>query len=229
MKLSILIPTLNEEECIGQVIDEIREAMAGTDLDYEIAIIDGLSQDGTREVAVGKGARVIEEKRKGYGRAYKTGFQEARGEVIVTLDGDCTYPADAIPQLFDMLDREKLDFITTDRFANLEEGAMSTMHRVGNFGLSLTARLLFGRIIKDSQSGMWMFRKDALSNLDLTDDGMPLSEEIKIEAFKKLRAKEVPITYRRRVGEVKLSSWRDGWKNMKFLFKKRFVKKKRSS
>jgi hypothetical protein len=76
--------------------------------------------------------------------------------------------------------------------------------------------------MRDSQSGMWVFRRDVLDRLVLSDDGMPMSEEIKIEAFRKTRSREVPIIYRRRVGEVKLSSWKDGWKNMKFLFKKRF-------
>jgi hypothetical protein len=74
---------------------------------------------------------------------------------------------------------------------------------------------------------MWVFRRERLQMLDLTSDGMPLSEELKIEAFKKLKAKEVGIVYRPRVGEVKLSSWKDGWKNMKFLWKKRFSKQKK--
>ncbi len=69
---------------------------------------------------------------------------------------------------------------------------------------------------------MWVFRRSILDRLVLSDDGMPMSEEIKIEAFRKVKSAEVPIAYRKRVGEVKLSSWKDGWKNMKFLFKKRF-------
>jgi hypothetical protein len=100
---------------------------------------------------------------------------------------------------------------------------MSTMHKIGNLGLSFTTRLLFGRIIRDSQSGMWVFRRDALQKINVQDDGMPFSEEIKIEAFRKLRSKEVMIAYRRRVGEVKLSSWKDGWNNFKFLWVKRFL------
>jgi hypothetical protein len=104
----------------------------------------------------------------------------------------------------------------------MEEGAMSAMHKIGNLALSFTTRLLFGRIIRDSQSGMWVFRREVLSKIRLESDGMPFSEEIKIEAFRKLRSKEVMIRYRRRVGEVKLSSWRDGWDNFRFLWRKRF-------
>jgi glycosyltransferase involved in cell wall biosynthesis len=223
LKLSVIIPTLNEEECIGQVIDEVHASLKDKGLDYEIMIVDGRSTDRTKEIARNKGAVVVDEPRKGYGRAYKTGFERARGEYIATMDGDCTYPADMIVPLMEMLDKENLEFITTDRFGHMEEGAMSAMHKIGNLGLSYTTRLLFGRSIRDSQSGMWVFRREGLKKLNLQDDGMPFSEEIKIEAFRKLRSKEVMIFYRRRVGEVKLSSWKDGWKNFKFLWVKRFL------
>jgi glycosyltransferase involved in cell wall biosynthesis len=212
---------MNEEKSIGEVMDSVYSAMSTSPYSYEVLIVD-LSQDRTREIAASKGAKVIDEPRKGYGRAYKSGFEAATGEIIATLDADCTYPAEDIPKLADMLQSEKLDFITTDRFAAMEEGAMSGMHRFGNKLLTLTSRVLFNVKFHDSQSGMWVFRREALSGLELIDDGMPFSEEIKIEAFRKLRAKEVPIVYRKRVGEVKLSSWKDGWKNFKFLWKKRF-------
>lgn len=220
MEISVIIPTMNEEESIGQVIDSVRQALSG--IEHEILVVDTNSKDRTREIARQKGALVIEEPRRGYGRAYKTGFERSRGRVIATLDADCTYPAEDIPALYKMLDEKVLDFITTNRFAELEEGAMTAKHRLGNFALTFTSNLFFGVRIKDSQSGMWVFRRDILDRLVLTDDGMPMSEEIKIEAFRKVRSLEVPIVYRRRVGEVKLSSWKDGWKNMKFLFKKRF-------
>jgi len=222
LRVSVVIPTMNEEASIGQVLDEVRAALTGAGIDFDMSIVDTNSKDRTREIALSKGARVIEEPRRGYGRAYKTGFEKADGDLIATLDADCTYPAEDIPKLVQMLNEEKLEFITTNRFARLEEGAMSTKHKIGNGMLNLTTRLLFNVRIKDSQSGMWVFRRECLTKLNLTSDGMPLSEELKIEAFKKLRSKEVGITYRPRVGEVKLSSWKDGWKNMKFLWHKRF-------
>ena len=220
MQLSVIIPTMNEEESIGQVIDSVHQALQGWD--FEILVVDTSSRDRTREIAAEKGAVVIDEPRRGYGRAYKTGFERSKGDVIATLDADCTYPAEEIPALYRTLMDQDLDFITTNRFAQLEEGAMTAKHRLGNFALTFTSNLFFGVKIKDSQSGMWVFRRGILDRLVLSDDGMPMSEEIKIEAFRKVKSLEVPITYRRRVGEVKLSSWKDGWKNMKFLFKKRF-------
>lgn len=221
LELSVVIPTLNEEECIGQVMDELLASLCDKTR-YEIIVVDGMSKDRTREIARAKGAMIVEEPRRGYGRAYKTGFSRAKGKFIATMDGDCTYPAESIIPLMEMLEEEDLDFITTDRFGHMEEGAMSDLHKIGNLALSFTTRLLFGRIIRDSQSGMWVFRREVLSKITMESDGMPFSEEIKIEAFRKLRSKEVMIRYRRRMGRVKLSSWEDGWKNFRFLWWKRF-------
>jgi glycosyltransferase involved in cell wall biosynthesis len=224
-RLSIVIPAMNEEEGIGDVLDEIPlkdlEAMG---YPTEVVVVDGESVDRTRDIALEKGARVIIEPRKGYGRAYKTGFEQARGELIATGDADTTYPFDKLPEYLRLFEREKLDFFTGNRFGTLQPGAMSAKHKLGNWVLSATGRVLFMARIKDSQSGMWIFKRSILPQLKLTSDGMPLSEEIKIEAFTKpdLKAMEVPIEYRVRVGDVKLSSWKDGYRNMSFLFKKRF-------
>ena len=218
--VSVVIPTMNEEGSVGSVIDEVRAALASRP--HEILVIDTNSKDRTKEIARDKGATVIEEPRRGYGRAYKTGFEKASGDYIVTLDADMTYPADDIPRLLKKLENEPLDFITTNRFARMQKGAMSAKHRLGNWVLSITTRVLFRVSLRDSQSGMWVFRRGILVDLNIESDGMAFSEEIKIEAFRKKRATEVPITYRVRVGEVKLSSWRDGIGNLKYLFKKRF-------
>lgn len=226
MRVSIIIPTMNEEASIGEVIDTIHEAMKDYKGDYEIVVVDTESKDKTVEIAISKGARVIDEPRRGYGRAYKTGFENAKGEILATLDADCTYPAEDIPGLMKILEDENLDFITTDRLSKMEKGVMSAKHRLGNWILKVTTNLLFRMRIKDSQSGMWVFKKSIIEKIHLTSDGMPLSEEIKIEAWRKeLKAKEVPIVYRMRKGEAKLQSWQDGFKNLKFLFKKRFRKK----
>jgi glycosyltransferase involved in cell wall biosynthesis len=219
MKVSVIIPTLNEEDSIGETIDQIPKSK-----DQEIMIVDGLSKDRTREIAASKGARIVEEKRKGYGRAYKTGFKEARGEIIATLDGDTTYPAELIPQLVKQLEDEGLDFLSCDRIKKAEKGAFTTTHAFGNWMLKVTMNILFGMRLNDSQTGMWVFRKKVLEHLTVTSDGMPMSEEIKIEAFrsKKVKAKEVSVPYRVRLGEKALNTWKDGVKNEIFLFKKRF-------
>ncbi len=220
-KVTVIIPTMNEEKSIGTVLDSIPKEFA----DIELMIVDTASKDKTREIAASKGAVIIDEPRRGYGRAYKTGFAKATGDVIITLDGDCTYPAEKIPELVETLYKEKLDFITTDRLSNMDKGAMNFTHRFGNWVLAMTTNILFNMRLKDSQSGMWVFKRSILPKLNVTSDGMPLSEEIKIEAWKKkngIKAKEIPVPYRPRVGEIKLNTWGDGTKNEIFIFKKRF-------
>ena len=219
-KVSVIIPTMNEEKSVGLVIDEVNKALGA--IPHEVLVVDTDSKDHTREIASGKGAVVIDEPRRGYGRAYKTGFEKAQGEIIATLDADMTYPAEMLPRLVEMLEKDNLDFITTNRFADMQKGAMSAKHRLGNWVLSVTARVLFRVRVRDSQSGMWVFRRSILPDLQLESDQMSLSEEIKVEAFRKKRAAEVPIAYRLRVGDVKLSSWKDGFGNLKYLFRKRF-------
>ena len=151
------MPTLNEEKGVGKTIDSIKQDIfKEKNWDLEIAIVDGRSKDKTIEIAKSKGANVIIEKEKGYGRAYKAGIPKLTGDIIVTGDADATYPFDEIHKYIEILVNENLDFITTDRFAKLKPGSMNLKHRFGNIILALTLRILFFVNIRDSQSGMWM-------------------------------------------------------------------------
>jgi len=224
---------MNEERGIGKTIDAIdKDYFDSKHWDLEILIIDGNSKDKTRDIAASKGARVILEKRRGYGRAYKVGFSQATGDIIVTGDADATYPFHLIHEYIQMLFDQQLDFLTTDRFAALKHGSMSLKHRFGNLTLAWTLRVLFLVNIRDSQSGMWIFRRDALTKilpLESFNDGMPFSEEIKIEMFtnKQIKVMEIPSTLSAREGQVKLESFKDGIKNLRFLFVKRVNPSKR--
>ena len=222
--VSVVIPTLNEEEAIVQTIQSIPDDGWCEKLDF--LVIDGNSSDRTRELAEQAGAAVHIEKRKGYGRAYRSGFAIAPGSIIITLDADLTYPGEEVPGLVRKLIEEDLKFITCDRLRLAEEKSMSWLHGFGNWALSFTARMLFAYGIHDSQSGMWCFRKEILENPKMrpTNDGMPLSEEMKINArrcFGRKKAVEVSVPYRSRVGLAEINTWGDGWKNFKFLFAKR--------
>jgi len=224
VSVTVILPTRNEEEALGPTIDAIPR---GWCKDLEIMIVDGNSTDRTRDIALEKGVRVHLEPRKGYGRAYRSGFDVAKNDIIVTLDADCTYPAEVIPDLVKRLLNDDLDFITCDRLTLAEDGSMSGLHGFGNWVLSFTARLLFGYGVKDSQSGMWVFKKSIFNDEKMrpTNDGMPLSEEIKILARRHLgksKAIEISVPYRPRVGEAEIHTWGDGWKNLRFLYAKRF-------
>ena len=220
-RVSVVIPTMDEEASIGRVLDEVHTALAGWD--YEVLIVDTASRDRTREIAAKLGARIVDEPQRGYGRAYKTGFDAARGEIIATLDADLTYPADRIPEFAELVASGGADFVSGDRLSALSGDAMTGMHRVGNGILNATFRLLFRVPIRDSQSGMWVFRKSAVDGLEIHSNGMPFSEELKLAVIREgHRFRELPIAYRARVGEKKIRSVRDATRNEVWLFRKRF-------
>lgn len=222
--ITVVLPALNEEKAIGKVIDEIpKEKLEKEGYEVEVLVVDNNSTDNTSTIAIERGAKVVLEERRGYGRVYKTGLNKAKGDIIITGDADLSYPMRDISELVRILEEEDLDFITTNRFENLEKESMNFRNYIGNLILNYTTRLLFRANLKDSQSGMWIFRKSILPHLKLTSDGMSFSEEIKIEAFNNgFKCKEVPIRYRKRIGEIKLNPWKDGFKNLQFLFRKRF-------
>ena len=219
MSLTVIIPTLNEGESIGPTIDQIPRDVPW--LDVKVLVIDGNSTDNTAAEAEKRGAKVVNEPRKGYGRAYKTGFSLVDTDFVATLDGDTTYPADKIPHVLAFLINNDLDFVTCNRLDRMDRDAMSMTHKIGNWGLTFGTNLFHGINIRDSQSGMWVFKREVIGKVNLTSDGMPLSEEFKIEAFRRgLRAIEIPVPFHSRVGEVKLNTWEDGVWNLWFLVTK---------
>lgn len=194
----------------------------------EVIVVDNGSTDRTAEVAASFGAKVIREDVRGYGRAYKTGFRWATGDVIITLDGDHSYPPDAISYLLEAFLHLEVDFLNASRFPVRDRRAMSFKHKFGNLVLSLAMSLLYFHWVRDSQSGMWVFRRDILRYMTLESDSMAFSEEIKIEALRrpdKIRFQEISIQYSSRLGEIKLNPWRDGFYNLWFLLKKRFSRR----
>ena len=219
MLISIIIPALNEESGIKKTISTISTAKI-YELGYELEliVIDGNSTDLTRDVAKQMGAKVIIEKRKGYGRAYKTGLAAAKGDIIVTLDADGTYPAELIPEYIQQLNKNGAMFITINRFAETEKGSINVMNKIGNRILTTTMQLLYSINIKDSQSGMWIIKREFIDTINLKSDDMSMSEEIKIIAFKFFKSLELDGKYYRRIGQEKLEPFKHGWRNFKYLF-----------
>ncbi len=220
VEFSVVIPTMNEEASIGAVLDEVHAVLANRDV--EVLTVDTDSRDRTNEIARAKGARVVPEPRRGYGRAYKTGFAEARGTYILTLDADLTYPAAAFRELLPPLEAGTADFVAANRISRLSDPAMTGMHRIGNTMLNVAFRVLYRYPMHDSQSGMWAFRREILPRLHVVHDGMAFSEELKVEVIRRgFRYLEVPIDYRERLGEKKIRSFRDAFENFFWLFRKR--------
>jgi dolichol-phosphate hexosyltransferase len=218
-RITVVIPCLNEETGIQQVLADL------PDFVDEVIVVDNNSTDGTADVARKMGAIVIPELDRGYGRAYKKGFAHATGDIIVTLDGDYSYPVDALSYVVEAFLHCRVGFLSASRFPILNRESMSTKHRIGNLGLSLVMSVLYLRRVRDSQSGMWIFQRQAIGKMKLRSDGMEFSEEIKIEAIRNraIGFKEIFIDYSNRLGEKKLRPWRDGIRNIVFLFRKRFA------
>lgn len=216
LKLSAVIPTINEENTIGEIIDELKNAGV-----LEIIIVDTNSKDRTREIAREKGARVIEEPKKGYGRAYKTGLKEVTGDIIICMDGDGTYPTNMVRPFVEILVYDQVDFISGDRMKFRTDKNYTTLHYVGNSILNRVAGLLFKVSMNDSQSGMWVFRSELYRMMGKLSDKMSFSEDIKIEAIRLGTFIEIPIRYGVRITKPKLKTWQDGFSNLFNLFVKR--------
>jgi glycosyltransferase involved in cell wall biosynthesis len=216
--LSVVIPCLNEAQNIEQCVGAALGAMAGAGIDGEVIVADNGSEDGSAELAELAGAHVVREPRRGYGSAYIAGFAAARGEYIVMADADLTYDFEEIPSFLAAL-RDGADMVVGDRMENIHPGAMPWLHRyIGNPLLSRLLNVLFHTGVRDAHCGMRAFRRNRLEVLQLRTTGMEFASEMIVRAAKeKLDIREIPIEYHPRGGESKLSSFRDGWRHVRFL------------
>jgi glycosyltransferase involved in cell wall biosynthesis len=216
--VSVVIPCLNEAENIERCVEAARAAIAQMGVRGEVVVADNDSEDDSARLAELAGARVVIERRRGYGSAYLAGFAAARGRYIVMADADLTYDFNEIPRFVAALD-EGAEMVIGDRMDNIHPGAMPWLHRyVGNPILTGLLNLFFRTGISDAHCGMRALRRDVLPRLDLRTTGMEFASEMVIRASKeKLRIAEFPIEYHPRGGESKLSSFRDGWRHLRFL------------
>ncbi len=202
----ILIPTLNEEESICGVIREFKSA------GFEnILVIDGNSEDSTREIAEREGARVEVQQGKGKGAAVKQAFEAIEDDIIVTIDGDGTYLPSEVNKLLDPILEGKAEHVIGNRFAY--GGAFAILHRIGNWVLNKIFGFGYGIRLNDILSGYRALTKDAVRKMNLKKEGFEIETEMAIESAKKgIRIKEVPISYEKRKGQSKLNFVRDGSK-----------------
>jgi glycosyltransferase involved in cell wall biosynthesis len=216
--VSVVIPCLNEAETIRECVARARAALDAAGVDGEVLVSDNGSADGSPELADAAGALVVKEPRRGYGSAYLAGFSAARGRYVVMADADLTYDFGDIPRFLEELE-DGADFVIGDRMDNIHPGAMPWLHRyVGNPILTGILNLFFRTGVKDAHCGMRAFRRDVLTRLDLRTTGMEFASEMVIRAAKEgLDVRQVPIEYHPRRGESKLSSFRDGWRHLRFL------------
>jgi glycosyltransferase involved in cell wall biosynthesis len=217
-QVSVVIPCLNEAQSIAQCVTDALGAVKRAGILGEVIVVDNGSTDTSPRLAEAAGAQVVHEPRRGYGSAYLAGFAAARGDWIVMADADLTYDFEEIPRfLLEMQDGA--DMVIGNRMRNIRPGAMSWHHRyIGNPLLSGLLNLFFHTGVSDAHCGMRALRRDRLDQLELRSTGMEFASEMVVRAAKEgLAIRELPIEYHPREGESKLSSFRDGWRHLRFL------------
>lgn len=218
--VSVVIPCLNEAAGIGRCVDKAIRGLRALNVPGEVIVIDNGSTDGSPEIAAAAGARVVHERRRGYGAAYLRGFREAGGRYFVMGDGDDSYDFLDLPRFVEPLLRGDVDMVMGSRLkGHILPGAMPWTHRwIGNPILSGILRLFFGTHISDSHCGMRSFSREAYERMHLRTQGMEFASEIVVSAVREgLRIAEVPITYHPREGVSKLRSLTDAWRHMRFM------------
>jgi len=198
--ITVVLPTLNEEEAVGKVIDELR----GEGFN-KILVVDGYSSDGTVDIAKEKGVRVVFQRGSGKAGAIRTALEVVETPYMVVMDADYTYDPGDIKRLLSYAPGyDEVIGLRSDR------GNIPLLHRFGNRVISFVISLLMGRRISDPCSGMYLLRVDRARRLELTSSGFDVEVEIAAQICSNGRICEVPISYRRRLGRRKLSSFRDG-------------------
>lgn len=216
--VSVVIPCLNEEENIEACVRQALAAIADANLDGEVVVADNNSTDRSAELATNAGAKVVHVPQRGYGAAYLGGFAAARGTYIVMGDADLTYDFAEVPRFVEHLEAGA-DLVMGNRMNNIQPGAMPWLHQyIGNPVLSGFLNLLFRTGVRDAHCGMRAVRRSALPVMDLRTPGMEFASEMVIRAAKEdLRIEQFDIQYAPRGGESKLSTFRDGWRHLRFL------------
>ncbi|WP_238398290.1 glycosyltransferase family 2 protein [Halorussus salinus] len=217
--LSVVMPTLNEEEGVADCIQTIKETVARLGVTTEIIVSDS-STDRTPEIAESLGATVVYPDQEGYGYAYQYAFERARGSYIAMADADCTYDFGELPKLLEAIGEHDADIVMGSRLeGEIKSGAMPKLHQyIGNPLLTKFLNTFYGTEVSDAHSGFRVFRRDVLEELDLQSDGMEFASEMVMDAgANDLTIHEVPITYHERKGEATLESFRDGWRHIRFM------------
>ncbi|MBX0288242.1 glycosyltransferase family 2 protein [Halomicroarcula sp. F28] len=217
--LTVIMPTLNEEEGITECIERIKTAVVEMQVSTEIIISDS-STDRTPEIAREMGAIVVEPDVGGYGSAYKHAFERARGDYIAIGDADTTYDFEELPKLIRLATKDDVDMTMGSRLeGDIKPGAMPSLHQyIGNPLLTRFLNTFYDAGVSDAHSGMRVIDREALEELELKTTGMEFASEMIMDAAAKdMTIEERPITYHEREGEATLDSFQDGWRHVRFM------------
>lgn len=224
--ITLVVPCKNEAETLKTFLPKL------PDFIDQVLIVDNNSSDDTYEVAKSLGADAVKEPGKdergiGYGFAHRTGMSKAKGDYIVTMDGDGTYPMGAIWGLIRFMISNDIDFVTCSRFPLLNKEAISRLRQLGVWVLNTEVQLLYGYPMKDILSGMWAMNRKTVEKLQLKEGGWDLSPEIKLEAFirQEISFAQYHIDHHPRDnGASKQKLFTTGFNHLKYIFIRRLTR-----
>lgn len=221
MELTILMPCLNEAETIAFCVDQAQKFLLTSKIDGEVLIADNGSHDGSQEIAISHGARVINVPVRGYGAALIAGIEQAKGRYIIMGDADASYDFSSLNSFVEKL-RSGAELVMGNRFkGGIKPGAMPFLNKyLGNPVLSFIGRIFYRTPIRDFHCGLRGFNRNSMQKLNLKSPGMEFASEMVIKAaLKKIKMEEVPTTLSPdgRSRAPHLRKWRDGWRHLRLL------------
>jgi glycosyltransferase involved in cell wall biosynthesis len=221
LEISVVMPCLNEHETVAICVRKALNTLHEHGISGEVIVADNGSTDGSIELALTEGARVVHVSDKGYGAALKGGFEAARGKYLLMGDCDDSYDFSHIPRFVEKL-RSGADLVMGNRFqGGIADGAMPVLHRyLGNPVLTAIGRLFFTSPCGDFHCGLRAFRKTAYERMGLRSSGMEFASEMVVKAtLFKMKVEEIPTTLSPdgRSRAPHLRTWRDGWRHLRFL------------
>lgn len=221
-KVSLIIPVKNEENAVLKMFKSMPSLID------EVIVVDNNSADKTAVIAKSYGAKVIKEPKRdkygiGYGFAHQTGIRRAKGDLIVAMDGDGTYPLAEIKDAVKYMEKENLDFVSCRRFPLKKKTAISKVRQFGVWILNTEVCKLYRYPMGDILSGMWVVRKSTAKSLNLKEGGWDFSPEIKLEAIsnKEVRFGEYHIDHHYRLEEKsKQKIFQTGFNHFRYILKR---------
>ncbi|MFC9559118.1 glycosyltransferase family 2 protein [Agromyces sp. NPDC056965] len=221
IELSIVMPCLNEAETLAVCIDKAQGYLQRSGVQGEVLIADNGSTDGSQQIAVEHGARVVDIEQKGYGNALMGGIVAAHGTYVIMGDADDSYDFSKLDPFVERL-RAGDELVMGNRFrGGIAPGAMPPLHKyLGNPVLSTVGRVLFRSDIRDFHCGLRGFNRESILSLGLITTGMEFASEVVVKStLGGLKISEVPTTLDKdgRSRPPHLRSWRDGWRHLRFL------------
>jgi glycosyltransferase involved in cell wall biosynthesis len=212
--VSVIIPVFNEEATVGDIVNRTKKTLEKLGATYEVLVVDDGSDDRSANIAQEQKAQVLRDKHQGKGFALRSGFRQAKGELVVTLDADGSHKPEEIPLVLRYLTEDRADFVIGSRFANSEANKtkIPKINRTGNRLFNNLTGYLTGAKISDTQSGFRAIRASLIKKMKLTSHGYEVESEMLVKALRiGARVKETPISFdQRTMGNSKLDPLRDG-------------------